>query len=252
MVVPADIDFRLFRLGGGGMTLRPRLNDQQVGPFPVGAEPERADRQTVGRGVGRDERGGRRVAEQRTADPVVFVDVAGIRLAGDQKEVPRQSRFEKSFGDPQSVDVAAAPQIEVERAARFRKPELFLNDARRRGEEVVGRLCTQDEKIDLFRPADPALKEGFAGRNRHIDGRPPLFDDRTADDTELFFHLFGGPSGEPADQLVVCQPAARNMTADGANTGMIHSQFRLFLTGPARGRRGSKVSWFSHLPRTPL
>ena len=133
------------------------------------------------------------------------------------------------FGDSQSVDVAAAPQVEVERAARFRDPEPLLDDARRGGEEVVGRLRAENEEVDVVRSADPAPKEGFPGRNRHVDRGTTLFDDRAADDTEFSFHLFGGPSGETADQLVVCQPAARNMTGNGADSGLIHSLFDSFL-----------------------
>ena len=205
----------------------PAFGDHQgIGPAPVGAEDELAQRRLV-RGL--DQSGGRAVAENGSQRSVAGVDIFRVGFGGNQQHPFCYAAADQTVGQRQSINKARASQVEIQRADRSGQPQAMLHDAGRGGQDVIGRLRAKQKKVDRF--AVDVIPGEKPFRRRHAQVRCALvrLGYVTVPHARLGKDRLDIPFGEHRGELIYILYFFRQMNGNGAYRRIRHNLVLLHL-----------------------
>ena len=168
----------------------------------------------------------RAVGEDRTRNAVPLVDMLAVCFRRNEKNLLRDPRFYQTFADAEPVDVAAASEIDIKRAAFPTQSEPRLHNARGGRKKIVGRLRAKDEEIDFVGTRDSRVEESLRGEDAKVGRRLVLRRDRTLVDTEFPSKLLLSPFREGFDEFGVVQSSVWQPSGDSRNLRNFHSNLQ--------------------------
>ncbi len=172
-------------------------NQQHVAAAAVAAKLESPE----GRGVdGGDQRCRGCVTENRSQAAIIFVDVLAVGLRGQQEHVSGRPALDQSIGQRQSINEAAASEIEIERPAAGTEPKSVLNQAAGRRQGIIGRLGAEQHEIDLTAIDGSIPKQLFSRGDRQVAGSFARSRDVPLANPGLLFD-----QGQVPTRILICQ-----------------------------------------------
>jgi hypothetical protein len=144
-------------------------------------------------GVGREERCGAGVAEDRAHALITWMDVAAVSLCRQKEQVGGQATLQKALGHSQTIDVAGTAQIKVECTTTGGQLQAMLKQASRCGQQIIRALSAEEQEVHL---CAVALGQDFLGGSGcQIRSALPVLNDMALSDASFLVDFVGTPSG---------------------------------------------------------